>query len=1011
MANTRSHDRRAAGVEEQDKSERGSPTDWRRSGPTALRRAWWGVGLAVALGVGTYLASSRQQSIIRLTNHPATDLTLRQMRVQVPIPEGSAGRSLVAGVLTYHTTSPVDGTLGTWRLSHLASTPVGRDGRVTVNSTAPDSPFFGTDPTDGSSVTDRAVILIQRPEDPGNSSVSDEIAADCAALGPMKAITRDRHPAIRGMYLVGRDGTGQIVSRLPANPALTWLQPVPRAVPTDLRTYLAGHPEVAIPCGISQVNLTTQQVESGYVAGTIQWQAGALSFSDQVTPALAELMFDPGDFYIDVAPAPSSTGAHRQLLPDDLRNLILLGVVTYDQSRREFYLVRPAGMEEREQLAAALDRLEQKFSEVKQADEFRMARAFLAPGDTTVEAETLLAGLVLDNLWGVFVETSNDNVLRPHSYRAGQNYVADTLKISGDRRHELLENLMQVQDALRTFLKPLMESAGRDVPALAKAITTAGQAVAFLNIVTYTNAGIPVVTLTMPDGSTWGGIDAQLELDGAPALQPVVAVNYDVRHNTLVLTLEANPNPVPDSEGTGSAAGVEELSAEEITHRLLELPTIPGLPSNEDLLAILKAEGVRVFMPQVGELAFALLLAEQDSPGRMFAYLSDKLCRWPYLTEDLREQDKALWRSRAKGIYGRYLVISPETVLIHDPIRGVRPFDLCGQLGLTGDLENGLSQAIVLNPETYTALPRMLFEETLHLLEGCRAMTVSLPRSIVGGGLSHEVVNDLLQLLFFSEAQVAAFQSSYTDWTTDEKLALQRRYLRDLGLNPNTQMREIVAALLADIKINQPVQVQGAEVLILHLLFQKCWRRTGLTPPPWSWRNDARDTLVSYLHDLVASQHFSRYSVLFPGWRLEAPAAAGAEEMPERRAFVMIGPSVMGTAGLEELLTDLGQTTVNPQFIVLPSGIAPDDTANRLLRVLSTPNAMVTCVGLEEDSTLRQADRMLRRVGIMPRHAGPEILSPLLAQLAHGIDSVSLAGLEDSARQLLLDLSGLAQAA
>ncbi len=229
------------------------------------------------------------------------------------------------------------------------------------------------------------------------------------------------------------------------------------------------------------------------------------------------------------------------------------------------------------------------------------------------------------------------------------------------------------------------------------------------------------------------------------------------------------------------------------------------LPSKEDLLSLAAREGAIVLGPEIkGINAIRWFLGlkedwfEANTPdGQVFGPSSFQIFaeRFPWLTKD--EIKKRLG-------------LSPETKYL-----------------------------IVLNRLGQTH-PRVLMEEVFHILEGDPPNPYDGKKSFEFTD-AREVINDVLQLMFYPSDQVMQFSSVYTDWTEQERLLLLRRYRDEPHRNPNFDLKEILDSLDRDIK--------NGEKEVLHLLLKKL---------------ADKETLQEYLNILLKTEKFSHYRPLFP---------------------------------------------------------------------------------------------------------------------------------------------------
>ena len=138
---------------------------------------------------------------------------------------------------------------------------------------------------------------------------------------------------------------------------------------------------------------------------------------------------------------------------------------------------------------------------------------------------------------------------------------------------------------------------------------------------------------------------------------------------------------------------------------------------------------------------------------------------------------------------------------------------LCDFIGVP----RGTKILILMNPVTIRGVEltyqMALLEEVFHvLMDGARPVEDS------GDHLLGEIVNDVLQIVFYPSSQVDNFLSEYKNWTKDEKLALIKRYVVDLGIDPNTSMRTLIEKLRDDVKNRATIQVGSKTLTVAGIL-------------------------------------------------------------------------------------------------------------------------------------------------------------------------------------------------
>ena len=324
-----------------------------------------------------------------------------------------------------------------------------------------------------------------------------------------------------------------------------------------------------------------------------------------------------------------------------------------------------------------------------------------------------------------------------------------------------------------------------------------------------------------------------------------------IQHFTRLLTLPPTFAPI-----LPTTSGLEEL----------------GIPSKEDLFAILKKEKATVLYPKVGDPAFVFLMMLEA--GAFFGLIVQQkiTTQKEYMRMVLNGQDTSLTEEQV----WRFAQSAAGMVLRDSDLRrlakewGLTKKEFLQRLGIPPT-----RRLVVVDP-AYEGSHKTLFEETLHILEG--------PSFWHGRMVDNaEKVNDLLQLLFFPRDKVGAFRSGYTHWTDPQKIALQKRYLEEKGLNPNVQMRSILEALLDDLQNKVRLSVGEEQVSLSYLMEDRPQGRLA-----------GRDT-IRYLKRLLKVERFSRHQPLFPHW---TPAST-------------TGLKESGGMTLDQIQTWLGQNLAN----------------------------------------------------------------------------------------------------
>jgi len=174
---------------------------------------------------------------------------------------------------------------------------------------------------------------------------------------------------------------------------------------------------------------------------------------------------------------------------------------------------------------------------------------------------------------------------------------------------------------------------------------------------------------------------------------------------------------------------------------------------------------------------------------------------------------------------------------------------LCDFIGVPRDTE----ALIFIEESSHTAYQddmrqsyqRILMEEVFHAL-------TNNPESLQFADRKYkeleEIINDVMQIVFYAQDQVDSFRSGYKQWTRVEKLALIQRYAINLGINPNASMRTLIEQLGNDIKNGVMIEVGSKMLSVADIL-----------------TNDGdRKGLEECLDSILKTEKFSRYEQLFP---------------------------------------------------------------------------------------------------------------------------------------------------
>lgn len=401
----------------------------------------------------------------------------------------------------------------------------------------------------------------------------------------------------------------------------------------------------------------------------------------------------------------------------------------------------------------------------------------------------------------------------------------------------------------------------------------------------WTNQRIPMIVIEPPGGRMMTeGIDGAgertvREVDGFVLRTARTFPEQILDQVEALLALDAPDGAVyqlwmntPRFVGsTGQPAEIQIRRKDPPTTAGQEEQGVPGIPSIQEMSALLRNEGVEVFEGvKAGELLFFFLLSadadKENYLGRVFKNI-------PFSAEEEMEWNgKATvpGRTRTGGVLGsseiaaflsaveRKVGNSAAEHPIHGPVisklRSMKPL-------------------VILSANTGES-QKTLFEETIHVLAGDHLLT---GRRLYLN-VSMESVNDLLQILFFLPAQLNHFSSMYTDWTSVERRAFQKRYLEEPGLNPNFDLRTIIERLSEDIVQDRGMAVDDGTAPILDLILRS-YLSVHTDPAGYVLnRQAAHETMKFYLSSLLEKEHFSRYKPLFPSWKMNS--AAGQEESP-----------------------------------------------------------------------------------------------------------------------------------
>lgn len=210
---------------------------------------------------------------------------------------------------------------------------------------------------------------------------------------------------------------------------------------------------------------------------------------------------------------------------------------------------------------------------------------------------------------------------------------------------------------------------------------------------------------------------------------------------------------------------------------------------------------------------------------------------------------------------------------------------------------------IVINPKLDDDMwHRTLFEEFFHALAGEYG-----PLTLGLFGYTIEVINDFLMLMFFPPSQFPNFKSPYTQWSNSQKAALQKRYIEELGLNPNTDLRVIVEALRDDLKNNYRIQVGNTRRILSKML-----------PHPRKATPETKKQFgksgVEYLeHILLPRERFNQYQPLFPNWSLPVQTRSEVRVVPTIPISLGLNQQVLSRGSLLIPANDLADLTREQQ--------------------------------------------------------------------------------------------------
>ena len=322
---------------------------------------------------------------------------------------------------------------------------------------------------------------------------------------------------------------------------------------------------------------------------------------------------------------------------------------------------------------------------------------------------------------------------------------------------------------------------------------------------------------------------------------------------------------------------------------------VPGLPPIKDMLSILKQEDAVILEPEAGDWAAALLLKSHQDQDQ---YVADyKAYDGEFPIDDLWRWEEKIREDNLFGTSVNWDVIQPlygRDFFTHFNIPAHRGF-------------------IAISPELNDELwHRTLLEEFFHDLMGDYG-----PFVLMFFRYQMEVIDDFLMLMFLPPEQLQNFESSYTQWNPEQMAALQKRYREELGLDPNTQLRSILEALLNDLKNDHvlqagdswqtlpgmfPLQVTGWEALSDDLknnnvlLVDDSGQQLSeilsqSTKTAGKKRNEIDEQMQDYLAGiLLQRERFSKYQPLFPNWSA-VPQAGVSEKLSQLQGPATISPA------------------------------------------------------------------------------------------------------------------------
>ncbi len=257
------------------------------------------------------------------------------------------------------------------------------------------------------------------------------------------------------------------------------------------------------------------------------------------------------------------------------------------------------------------------------------------------------------------------------------------------------------------------------------------------------------------------------------------------------------------------------MNSDQEIQDLMKGGEILGIPSVASILKLAREEHVFIVIARRGDFAWKFL---SDRQLNGTAFLEGELHGW-----------------------AEYFKISEK--------------DLLAKFGLPADA----SKFVIIAEEANHNPHLTLFEEILHEIEGPSDVMLFAVR---------EAINDFIQLLFFPDGQINLFVSPYTHWDSEEKRALQKRFLAG-NRNPNTaDILKIFQDLYDAIDKNESIMVGHRQENIISLFFRSSitlneYRRQALY-------DDAKRRYYLnakvYLKDLINHSRFNNRERLFSDW-------------------------------------------------------------------------------------------------------------------------------------------------